>query len=228
MTTKRQILSLYRPLLERHSDLALIQAKFGPLVVLKPIHHLVRGFRVQRTAYSDYPEYHWDVGFTFWHKASVYGVAGTNFVTPDIKTMYWSHPHHEAAFIDSIETEILPILRSVGTIQALLSFSHPMEPRWRWRLELPVNQMCLQAALGDFAAVARASAEMRAKGPLQLPWWGEQTYGDMMEGLLPFCEAGDRAGVAALLHHWEDNFIATHGLQALHEKTPFPVEHRSE
>lgn len=50
----------------------------------------------------------------------------------------------------------------------------------------------------------------------------------MMEGLLPFCEAGDRAGVAALLHHWEDNFIATHGLQALHEKTPFPVEHRSE
>ena len=121
MTTKRQILSLYRPLLERHSDLALIQAKFGPLVVLKPIHHLIRGFRVQRTAYSDYPEYHWDVGFTFWHKASVYGVAGTNFVTPDIKTMYWSHPHHEAAFIDSIETEILPILRSVGTIQALAS-----------------------------------------------------------------------------------------------------------
>ena len=35
---------------------------------------------------------------------------------------------------------------------------------------------------------------------------------------------GDRAGVASLLHGWEDNFITRNGLEDIYERTPFPLE----
>ncbi len=36
--------------------------------------------------------------------------------------------------------------------------------------------------------------------------------------------AGDRAEVAALLHQWEETFVARNRLEAIYEKTPFPCE----
>lgn len=36
--------------------------------------------------------------------------------------------------------------------------------------------------------------------------------------------AGDQAGDAALLHQWEEAFVARNRLEAIYEKTPFPFE----
>lgn len=224
MTTKRQVRKLYQSLLERHADLAMIDAPYGPKLVLRPIDNLARGFWVQRSAYADFPDYYWGIGYTFWHKASVSGLCGTNFVTPDIKMMLWSHPNHERAFIETVETQIMPVLRSVDTIERVLSFSHPMEERWKWHLDLPVNQMCLHAALGDFGKVAEAAHGMRTKGRVLMPWWSEETYIDVMERLWPLCEGNDRPGVAALLRGWQDRFVERHGLGSLFQSTPLPVE----
>jgi hypothetical protein len=225
MTTKRQVKALYQPLLKRYPELAMIEtAEHGYMLVLRPVDHLVRVFNVQRSAYADRPDYYWSIGYTFWHKASLSNIRGTNFITPDIKMMYWSHPKHEEAFIEAVETQILPVLRSVDSIERLLSSSHPMEQRWKWRFDHPVNKMCLHAALGDFGTAAEAAREFREKGRVRMPWWSEETYVDVMERLWPLCEANDRAGVAALLHEWERRFIEKHKLQALHESRPFPIE----
>lgn len=225
MTTKRQIKALFHPLLERHSDLTVIETEYGDKVVLRPVNHLIRGICVLRTAYADYPNYFWSIGYTFDPRASAQnGICGTSFVTPDIKEAYWSHPRHQAAFMEVVEADILPILRSIDTIDKMLSFDHPMDVRWKHWFDVELHKLRLHAALGDFQTATEAVMEMKARGPHHLPWWSVESYAETMELLWPCIQTNDRAGTAALLRQWEEDFIIRNRLEAIYERTPFPLE----
>ena len=65
---------------------------------------------------------------------------------------------------------------------------------------------------------------MKAKGPHYLPAWSEESFKESIEQLWPLIEAEDRAGIAALLRQWEEEFIIRNGLEAIYERTPFPLE----
>lgn len=225
MTTKKQIRGLFEAVVERHPDLTIIKAEYGDKIVLRPINHLIRGFYILRSAYADYPDHFWSIGYTFYPRGSSQGgVCGTQFVTPNIKEIYWSHPRHQDAVIEVFEAEILPVLRSVDTIGKMLSLRHPMEVRWNDLLASPLHKLRLHAALGDFRTAAEAILEMKANGPHYLPAWSEESFRESIEQLWPLIEAEDRAGTAALLHRWEEEFIIRNGLESIYERTPFPLE----
>lgn len=224
MTTKKQIRGLFQAIVERHPDLTIIEAEYGDKIVLRPINHLLRGFYILRSAYADYPDHFWSIGYTFYPRGSSQGgICGTKFVTPDIKEIYWSHPRHQEAVIEVFEAEILPVLRSVDTIEKMLSLRHPMEVRWKHLFDLELHKARLHAALGNFETATEAIADMRLRGP-HYPWWGEENYYETMEQLWPLIQAEDRGGVAALLHQWEGDFVARNGLEDIYERTPFPLE----
>lgn len=224
MTTKKQIRKIFQKIVERHPDLTIIKALYGDKIIIRPVDHLIRGFYILRSAYADWADHIWSVGYTFDPRGySQGGICGTEFITKDIKEIYWSHPRHDDAIIEVVEAEILPILRSIDTIDKMLSFNHPMDVRWKNWFELAVHKVRLHAALGDFGKAAEAVTDMKTKGPLY-PWWSEQSYAEIMEFLWPLIQAEDRGGVAALLHRWEDEFVIRNGLEDIYERTPFPVE----
>lgn len=61
MTTAAQVEKMVRPVLERHSDLALV----GRYIFLKPIHHFARAILIGRTAYAEEFEPRWAVVHLF-------------------------------------------------------------------------------------------------------------------------------------------------------------------
>jgi hypothetical protein len=226
MTTKRQIKKLLRPLLERHPELFAFESKSSGLyVMLTPLDHMVRGFAIRRSGIGDLPEHSWFFSYSFRARAPLTQFGGVPFNTHVFDEMWWSHPRHQDAYIEVIEDTILPLLHSIDTVERMVALKHPRSVLWDRGLQMDeMNRIFINAALGRFDLVDRAARELKALGYRESFFWSEKTYREAMEELWPLTQAGDKAGVAALLHDWERQFIELHGLQAIYEKTPFPFE----
>jgi hypothetical protein len=226
MTTKRQVKKLFDALLKRHPELTVISTRTGLKVVLKPIDHLIRGFLVWPTSNADLPQQDWFISYTFRPKGPVGHFCWGTFQPDDYQMMKWSHPRQQEAFFESVENEVMPLLKSVRTVEDMLSFRHRQDASWRLSLETDMNKIRLHAAIGRFDVVEEVARNLLSKDYRQTPRWNEQTYSEVIERLWPLTRANDRNGVAALLHDWERQFVELNELQALYEKTPFPFEHR--
>ncbi|AMJ62005.1 hypothetical protein [Bosea sp. PAMC 26642] len=227
MTTKRQIKRLLRPLLERHPELFAIESKFeGVDLILTPITHMVRGVAIRRSGIGDIPDYQWFFSYSFRARAPLTQFGGVPFLTSVFDEMRWSHPRQQDAFVEVIEETILPLLHSIDTVERMLALKHPASVLWDRGLQEVMNRIYINAALGRFDLVDEAARELLALGYRETYFWSETTYQEAMEELWPLTQAGDKAGVAALLHDWERQFVELHGLQTIYEKTPFPFEQR--
>lgn len=140
------------------------------------------------------------------------------------KEMWWSHPRHQDAYVEVIEDMILPLLHSIDTAERMLALKHPRSVLWDRGLQEEMNRYCINAALGRFDLVDQAARELKALGYRETYFWSEKTYREAMEELWPLTRAEDKAGVAALLHDWELQFVELHGLQDIYEKKPFPFQ----
>lgn len=206
MTTVAQVKQVVRPLLQRNPDLALV----GRLVVIKPVHHILRGISIGRSIDPKSFVPNWSAVFLFEPFARFHLFWGTrmrgiwDLGVPDL-------PEKLAR---AIEREALPVLRSITTIDDFVGFA-----RGTWTEE---HKPYVDVARGDFEA-AQSMCDFFASlngrfGPSQ------DEFEQIVQNLCPLIAANDRLGLAQLLHKYEAESVKRLKLEKFWQPTPFPIE----
>lgn len=220
MTTKKQIGSLLSRIAERHDDLAV----FGRFIVLRPLRHVLRSISIDRSWDKDYPRFYWHVGHAFTPYGMRQGLCLEEFWLPRGSPDRWSQPGFAEAATDTIEQQILPMLRRVQSIDDMFHVEGvPRSPEYDDNLRYEPYQLHIHAACGRLDE-AVAIYERIKDWHLELKPGRFQFEFSKASELGALAAAGDRPAVAALLHQWEDEFVARTELGAIYERTPFPIE----
>jgi hypothetical protein len=224
MTTAAQVKKLVRPLLERHSDLALV----GRWIFVTPVHHFARGILVGRMLDAEAFRPRWAVLHLFEVRRSFsldWGELLYNEPSPRPGSWKISDPDISAALIRQIEQRALPALRAIVTLDDYLSFVS--QHYFRHQLfDWPDCRLIVEVALGDLAA-ARATC----RDNLHL-WSSDRPVIDdearekhrRLRGFCALVAADDRAGLAKTLHEWEAISVKNLKIAHLWGATPFPLE----
>ncbi len=98
----------------------------------------------------------------------------------------------------------------------------PVSLRYQGWLDHEPQRITILAAQGRFEDVLPICEKIKDWHLTMTDAW--QPRFERASRLGALVAAGDRAGVATLLHQWEEAFIARNRLEAIYEKTPFPFE----
>jgi len=220
MTTVAQVRQVVQPLLQRNPDLALV----GRLVVIKPVHHILRGISIDRSLDPQLFVPSWAVTFLFWPRANFSLNWGQRVYGPGV----WAIDEHKdlpELLCHAIEREALPLLRPIQTIDDLVKFAS--EERFpNTYLDLYQHRkIFFDVARGDLHAarsICQYMATDRAKR-WYLPVM-EEEYDWITKELCPLIARGDRSALAHLLHEYEERTVRTMKLEKYWVPTPFPIE----
>lgn len=219
MTTKKQINGLFARLIERNPDLV----RLDQFVVLKPLRHVMRSVMIDRTSDADYPQLLWSLGHLFNPGGGYQGICLERFYTAHGAPSYWSEPGMPDAFVAACENKILPLLRGVTTIEELTRFRSREAPEFGSAITWVIFRIHFSAAFGRFDQALRRFE--RIKHWTHSNWgWRRPEFDHVAGELIPLIRANDRDGVIRLLHAWEEERVKTLGLEAIYERTPFPLE----
>ena len=220
MTTVAQVREVVQPLLQRNSDLALV----GRIVVIKPVHHILRGIYIDRSLDPLLFVPTWAVVFLFepcqslsynWGER-VYRRPG-RWQLPD--------PNLPNDMAKAIEQQALPLLRPIQSIDDFIAFTSKDRFRDTYLDLYPDRRIFVDVARGDLEAartICTYFATDRAKR-WYLPKMQEE-YDRITKMLCPLVAANDRPGLARLLHAFEAGSVRDMKLDKLWEPTPFPIE----
>jgi hypothetical protein len=114
-----------------------------------------------------------------------------------------------------IEQQALPMLRAIQSIDDFVAFAGD-KTRFDWTY-LGSNffhEPFVFAAQGNFDAALAACTKLAVREPTNR----------RVKELLRRLSAGDRRGVARLLHRWELDSVKRMDLEEFWEPTPFPIE----
>jgi hypothetical protein len=221
MTTRRtQVKRLLTPLAERYPDLAVV----GHYLVLKPVHHLMRYVLLDGTSMKGKYRPRW----AFWEMFTPDGGLGLQHGAELYrrKPPGWHYDDPSAAneLQELIETEALPILRSVRTIKDFFTLlARPDFPGER-SLGTTVRPIMWDVVTGRFAE-ARERIERLSKTRDR---WVQRNFREETEllagSLRPLLDAEDHAGIGHLLRAWELGTAEKNKVAHLWEPTPFPFE----
>jgi hypothetical protein len=210
---------LAAPLLARNPDLALV----GRLIVLTPVHHVLRGVFIDATSQANQCEPRW-LMMDMLIKADdiIYGVGGSLFRSKP-RTLWWlDDPEISADLVFVVERDVLPKLRFTQTLQDYFEAAVPKDPvalKRVWGMLLT-----FAVAMGDLDA-ARGFLANDRKGIYTRP------LNEFREGLADRLlkdgaqvSAQDRQALADYLHECEEYTVGKLKIAHLWEKTPYPIE----
>lgn len=221
MTTLRQIKNLAVPLIERHRDLVLV----GPLIIVRPVHHLLRYVCIDRTSGADRPQPRWSLVALLRKVNDVPLGLGDLLHRPHTgqgprRLWAWSDPEMPQDFIEVAEQIALPALRAITTLRDYRDFALPKDPDdWKFYWDLRLD-CCL--ATGDLDEARQVLLET----PEGVAWLDRNRpgLGTRLLMLGQNASAGDRAEIASLLHEREAFSVEKLKISHIWEKTPFPIE----
>lgn len=226
MTTKKQIKALFDRLPPRYDDLTVKDHPVFkvPYLVLKPARHVLRSISIDRTSRADCPQFFWHVGHCFNPTGSLGGLAAEQFWPPRGKPSRWSEVGFMETAIEEIETNILPMLRRVQTIEDMFRIEGvPRSAEYDgWLNHHEPYRIHVLAALGRFQEATSIYEQIKDWHLTMRNWWQPRFERASQLGALVAAE--DRPAVIALLHQWEDEFITRNGLEDIYERTSFPIE----
>jgi hypothetical protein len=219
MTTIAQVKQVVQPLLQRNPDLVLVKRR----VLIKPIRHLLRGVTLMRSINPSLFIPGWAVLFLF---EPIDGFSlnwGQRIykVTWDV-----NNPDLPAKMCEAIEEQALPLLRPIQTIDDFVGFA--TEERFELtHLSLYEHRkIFVDIARGDLESarsICEYMATDRAKNRY-LPMKMDEEYNRITKELCPLIAKNDRAGLARLLHKYEEGSVRAMKLEKYWEPTPFPIE----
>lgn len=238
MTTAAQVKRLVKPLLARHPDLALV----GRMIVVRPVHHVLRAIYIDRTRSGDEFNPRWTVMHLFECNDRIGFDLGGDIYKPRATTwprqfpelrefakLWWiEDPESPEVLVDAIEGAALPRLGPLAKLEgyyAHLSSYRRGHMDYAYRLR-PYKRVIVEAARGRLD-------EVRAICRDELLQWPDNWFGDTPEAIAimrraksicPLAAADDRAGIAQLLHEWEAVTVKNLKIEHLWEPTPFPLE----
>lgn len=222
MTTVSQVKQAVQPLLQRNPDLALV----GRLVIIKPVHHVLRCVYIDRSLdllslvptssvllLSDLKK---DFGYIWGGR--VRGKTGNwKIIDPDLPE----------AMCEAIEHEALAPMRSIKTIDDFISFT-AKERFPTHHLDLyPATRLIADIARGDLTAAKAICKYLKTKEGKAEYFYLQEKYDRVMQEFCPFVVTEDRAGLAKLLHSYEAQSVKNLKIEKYWESTPFPLELKS-
>jgi hypothetical protein len=209
MTTIAQVKQLVKPLLQRNSDLGLV----GRWVIVKPVHHILRGVSIDRRQDPKSFVPTWAANFLFQPNARFHFFWGT-----DVHGT-WNVGVADVAekLADAIEREALPTLRSMITVDDFATFAKGAWPE--------DHKPYVDAALGHFdAAQSMCGYFATLNGHYGIR---QEECEHVVNELCPLVTSGDRPAIARLLHRHEEQSVRRLKLDKLWQPTPFPIEAES-
>ncbi|GJE31386.1 hypothetical protein [Methylobacterium oxalidis] len=239
MATAKQIREIVNPLLMRHSDLILTDSD---LIRIMPVGHVVRQIYIARSSQKRYFTLSWRLMEMFGPMntgrslGNCYDLLGrAERFRPDGGgggTWVWDDPTMAGDFVEQMEQDVLPFLRSLDTTEAALGFikSHIRSSGhrgWHWWIIATI-------ALGELDDARAIWPEYGGSHPAPdpdapLPSWETEEgrwarYGEIGPPLL----ADDRAALARILHRWEAENVRGTAIEPYWTPTPFPLEEDAE
>ena len=220
MTTVAQVRQVVQPLLQRNSDLALV----GRIVVIKPVHHILRGIYIDRMSDPLIFRPIWAVVFLFEPRQTLSFNWGERVYR---RSGLWELPDPDMPndMAEAIEEQALPLLRPVQSIDDFVAFTSKDRFKYTHLDFYPDRRIFVDVARGDLEAARTICAHFatdRAKR-WYLPQMQEE-YDRITQRLCPLVAANDRPGLARLLHEFEAGSARDMKLNKLWEPTPFPIE----
>ncbi|GJE16491.1 hypothetical protein [Methylobacterium marchantiae] len=226
MTNAKQIRQVFKPLMERHDDLVHLGAGY---LWLRPVRHVALRVLIERSSHKDMCTPQWTMVKTFIPGVDLtVSIGQAGYLMPPesapVPHWIWSDPTIVAALISAIETEALPRLRAIDSLQAFqaLYADNPFYRRDQW----PENRMIVDIALGDLdeARILCESLEpeIRENRYPDDPWFQKRRRKVLAVAEPLF--ANDRAALAEILHGWEADNIRGTKIEPYWEPTPFPLE----
>jgi hypothetical protein len=232
MTTAAQVSKALQPILDRHSDVALVERWLN----VKPVRHVFRGVLVDRTSQRNRFEPRWSVVHLFELRSSAFFNWGSSQVPPYLLPPFrglweWSRPDVAPALQDVVEKDALPKLRSIDCIDDLMEHlvayyrQHGIvdaPPLYDW----PHVKLIFDVAMGKLERAQKPCKEWVPKlmGKSFFKGYAEdQAAVGRLKELSDRYHAADLHGLAKLLHEWEATTVRNLKIQHLWEPTPFPL-----
>jgi hypothetical protein len=222
MTTIAQVKQALQPLLQRNPDLAIVRR----WIVIKPIRHLLCGVGIDRGLDPLKFVPTWSVillpdlqeRFGFLWGERVRGRHGIWKITdPDVSS----------AMCDAIEQEALAPMRSIKTFDDFIDLTAKLRRPERHLDFYPIARLTVDIARGDLAAAEAICKYLKTQKGKAEYFYQQQRYERAVQGLCPLVAAGDRAGLAKLLHSYEAQSVKNLKVEKYWEPTPFPIETES-
>ena len=234
MTTTAQVKRALKPLLQRNPDLALV----GRWIIVKPVHHVVRGIVIGRTSQADQFNPQWAVMplCLCEIRTSIFLSWGSSGMPPQMyhpeKGLWrWSRPGVVEVLENLIEAVALPKIRTVVTLDDVVQLLVERSLHMGHNGTDPFNgfvpmELAVQMARGKLDIARHICRHW-------MPRFSEETYGQddddkakfrRMKELCRLLAADDREGMAKLLHAWEAQTVRNLKIEHLWEPTPFPLE----
>lgn len=231
MTTIAQVRQVVQPLLQRHSDLALV----GRYLIIKPVNHFTRGVFIDRSmdSKSFTPSISVCLAFTGretqgigWGDKLIYlsfdGLDGDLAFQKknDPFFTYWQidRPENIKIMLRVIEVAIQS-LRAIDSLEHMVAFAKRDENNFTPLEFKYFSRLLMALALGDLD-----EATQIIEGPdyrqIHIRQWMDHWHPTLYPALL----AEDRQELAKFLHEMEAKTVRTLKLQKYWEPTPFPLE----
>jgi hypothetical protein len=220
MSASRLAKKILMPSLNHHADLHLANR----WIAIKPVHHVFRGILIESCDHDSYFVARWAVS----HFCEPFGTIpldwGDRIFDPASGLWLWDDPEMPARFARVLETQILPMLRTVDTLDDLADFLDRTHIPGRYFEINVVRQIPFLAARGNLDAARCALAEIVEGRTI----WSDPYY---VEEVMPYVEPmkkiladGDRGRLARQLYDWEVICIEKLRMRKIWEPTPFPLE----
>jgi hypothetical protein len=222
MTTVAHVKQVVQPLLQRNPDLVLVKRR----VFIKPIRHILRGVTLMRSIDPSLFIPAWAVVFLFEPTSSFSLNWGQRIykVTWDV-----ANPDLPAKMCEAIEEQALPLLRPIETIDDFVGFATEKRFRDTYLDLYEHRKIFVDIACGNLdsaQSICEYMATDHAKSKY-LPMKMDEEYNRITKELCPLVAKRDRAGLARLLHKYEEGSVRAMKLEKYWEPTPFPIEMKS-
>ena len=218
MTTARQVKKAMQPLLQRNPDLALV----GRFVVIKPVHHILRGIYIDASSLASQFVPIWSTNFLFGPSVAFDRIWGRQVRLSS--TGFWrgDDPATYKEWYDEIEQNVLPLLRQVQTVDDFAAFNSKERFNGQ-QLELfGYLKIYVDIARGDFDSALKASERMKTTGRYSSD--APNIFDQITNTIHPILIANDYAALGQVLRAWEQYQVKGRKLEELWEPTPFPFE----
>ncbi len=217
MTTLRQVRRLVTPLIERNADLVLVRQT----VVIKPVHHILRGIMIDRTSDKTRCRPRWIATELFTKHDFIPVGLGELLSHPD--GLWWlSDPKLPAALADIIERDALPKLRRIEKIRDYAQAAIPTDPQAY--IHYAAADVLYLLAEGNLGAAVDVLAAEKQAATYWMPQLRQLGLDRRLPALRDRLGVADRAKLASLLHEWEAYTVDKLKLRDVWEPTPFPLE----
>jgi hypothetical protein len=220
MTTASQVKRAVQPLLQRNTDLALV----GRLVVIKPVHHILRAISISRSLDANLFVPTWFVMLMFRPSDSVTFNWGDRIYRPTPGRWDVTDPEASPLMCDEIERVALPILRKVQSIDDLVKFASRKRFK-NYCLDLnEQKKIYVDVARGNLESAIHLCALLAKLAKTASFDWEREESDKIAKTFEPLLATSDRTGLAQVLRDCEAYSAKKLKLEKLWEPAPFPLE----